>query len=132
MVPLEFEVERTVDEFLQTHTAWYADHGLELERSDDLVWELSTIPALWRPIEQQVVQFISSQSTGDLSELEKCLYATIACHAAIKDGDHIDANTAEALIRQVFLLENPVCPHGRTFVVEITRDQLWKSVGRIM
>jgi DNA mismatch repair protein MutL len=60
------------------------------------------------------------------------LYATIACHAAIKDGDHIDANTAEALIRQVFLLENPVCPHGRTFVVEITRDQLWKSVGRIM
>lgn len=132
MVPLEFEVERTVDEFLQNHFRWYADFGLDLRRVGDLAWELHSIPALWKSIERDVVAFISSQSAGDVAELEKKLYATIACHAAIKDGDSIDATTAESLIRQVFELENPVCPHGRTFVVEIPKDQLWRSVGRII
>ena len=130
MVPLEFEVERSVDEFLQAHHQWYADYGLDLQRVEDLTWQLHTIPALWKSIEQDVVNFISSQSTADVHELEKQLYATIACHAAIKDGDAIDDTTANSLIRKVFLLDNPVCPHGRTFVVEITKEQLWHSVGR--
>lgn len=132
MVPLSFEVERTVDEFLQQHAEWYSDYGLDLHRVSDLIWELHSIPAVWKPIEQQVVTFISSQSVGVPQELEKRLYATIACHAAIKDGDTIDESTAESLIREVFKLEHPVCPHGRTFVVEITRQQLWQSVGRTL
>jgi DNA mismatch repair protein MutL len=132
MVPLSFEVERSIDDFLQEHHSWYATYGLKLKRIDDLQWELTSIPALWKPIEQQVVQFICSHATGDIAELEKRLYATIACHDAIKDGDAIDESTAHALIRQVFALEHPVCPHGRTFVVEITRSQLFQSVGRIL
>ncbi|MFA7670962.1 MAG: DNA mismatch repair protein MutL, partial [Sphaerochaetaceae bacterium] len=68
----------------------------------------------------------------DLSELEKRLYSSIACHDAIKDGDNIDTTTAEHLIKKVFELERPVCPHGRLFVVEITKDSLLKSVGRTL
>lgn len=132
IIPLQFEVERSVDEFLTNHAPWYADYGLELKRIDDLEWELSSIPALWKPIEQAVVKFISSHSSGDLGELEKELYANIACHGAIKDGDNIDRITAETLIKQVFQLEHPVCPHGRTFVVEITKEHLWRAVGRTM
>jgi DNA mismatch repair protein MutL len=132
MVPLRFEVERSVDEFLSNHGTWYAEYGLDLQRSGDLECELSSIPASWKSIEGPVVEFIGSQSAGDMAELEKRLYATIACHAAIKDGDAIDPTTAEALIRKVFALEHPVCPHGRTFVVEITKEHLWKAVGRIM
>lgn len=132
MVPIRFEVDRTVDEFLNDHAPWYAGHGLDLQRNGDLEWELASIPASWKSIERDVIAFISSQEVGDIEELEKRLYATIACHAAIKDGDAIDQTTAEALIRKVFALEHPVCPHGRTFVVEITKEQLWRSVGRIM
>ena len=132
MIPIRFEVERSVDEFLTHNATWYTDYGLELQRVEDLEWELHSIPALWKPIEQAVVDFISSQSAGDIKELEKQLYATIACHAAIKDGDDIDHTTAEGLIEKVFQLDRPVCPHGRTFVVEITKEHLWRAVGRIM
>ena len=130
MIPLEFEVGRDVDVFLLEHAAWYSDYGLELSRTGDLLWELATIPALWKTIEKDVVAFISSQA-GNIEELDKNLYATIACHAAIKDGDSIDSNTAEALIQKVLTMENPVCPHGRTFVVEITKESLWRAVGRL-
>lgn len=130
MIPLQFEVARDVDAFLLEHAAWYSDYGLELSRTGDLLWELATIPALWKTIEKDVVAFISNQA-GNSEELDKNLYATIACHAAIKDGDAIDSFTAEALIQKVLAMENPVCPHGRTFVVEITKESLWRAVGRL-
>ena len=132
MVPIKFEVDRSVDEFLTDHAPWYERHGLDLRRRDELEWELASIPASWKSIEREVVAFISSQAAGDISELERRLYANIACHAAIKDGDGIDRGSAEQLIKKVFALEHPVCPHGRTFVIEITKEQLWRTVGRIM
>jgi DNA mismatch repair protein MutL len=132
MVPLEFEVERSIDDFLLANSPQYANYGLELSRSGDLLWSLSTIPALFKPIEQQVIAFISSFASTDTAELEKRLYATIACHSAIKDGDIIDQHTAIALIEHVFTLEHPVCPHGRMFVVEITKEQLFSSVDRTL
>jgi len=132
MVPISFEVERSVDDFLQKNSLWYNSYGLDLKRIGELEWELTTIPALWKSIESEVVDFISSTAVTDLSELEKRLYSSIACHDAIKDGDNIDTTTAEHLIKKVFELERPVCPHGRLFVVEITKDSLLKSVGRTL
>ena len=130
MIPIAFEVARDVDDFLLEHSAWYGDYGLELSRTGDLQWELATLPALWKSIEKDVVAFIRSQA-GNSEELDKKLYATIACHAAIKDGDSIDSYSAEALVQKVLAMENPVCPHGRTFVVEITKESLWRAVGRL-
>jgi len=130
MIPIGFEVTRDVDEFLLEQSAWYGDYGLELSRTGDLQWELATIPALWKSIEKDVVAFISNQA-GNSEELDKKLYATIACHAAIKNGDSIDSYSAEALIQKVLAMENPVCPHGRTFVVEVTKESLWRAVGRL-
>ena len=129
MMPLQFEVERDVDGFLQKYSAWYGDYGLELSRTGDLEWELGTIPALWKTIEHDVVRFIGTQA-GNIEELEKNLYATIACHSAIRNGDPMDTFSAQAIIQKVFAMEKPVCPHGRTFVIAITKDSLWKTVGR--
>lgn len=130
MVPIQFEVERSVDDFLKVNSPWYSSYGLDLKQTGDLEWELSSIPALWKSIESEVVNFISSTSVTDLTELEKRLYSSIACHDSIRGGDLIDATTAEHLIKKVFELERPVCPHGRLFVVEITKENLLKSVGR--
>ncbi len=130
ILPIVFEVERSVDTFIETNFELYREWGLHLERKDELLWELSTLPASWKSIEGVIVDFLSSQTTGDRSELEKRLWATVACRAAVKDGDPITREAAETLIEQVLQLENPVCPHGRIFVVEITKESLWKAVGR--
>ena len=34
------------------------------------------------------------------------------------------------LLQKVFALDEPVCPHGRTFVVRLTKGELIKAVGR--
>lgn len=132
MLPIEFEVEYSIDQFLLHNSEKYATYGLTLKKKGDLRWELTTIPSLWKSIEKDVIAFITSFSATDPQELEKRLYSTIACRAAVKAGDAVDMYTAEALIQQVFDLENPVCPHGRVFVIEITKEQLYQSVGRII
>lgn len=129
MIPLSFEVERDVDAYLKEHQDVYLNLGIKLERSEDLLWQLSSLPSLYHTMEKEVVNFIQTM-TGDAQEVEKGLYAIVACHAAIKAGDKVDRLMALSLLDKVFSMEEPVCPHGRTFVVRLEKDELAKAVGR--
>lgn len=129
MIPIAFEVERSIDEYLQANQDRYVNLGIKLKRVDDLMWELLGVPALYRSIEGEVITFLQEMQ-GDPSEIDKGLYAVVACHAAIKAGDRVDSGAAKELLKKVFALEEPICPHGRTFVIRLNKEDLKRSVGR--
>jgi DNA mismatch repair protein MutL len=129
MIPVGFEVDRDVDDYLQENLDVYLNLGIKLERKDELLWNMWTIPAMFKTIEQEVVSFIQHH-TGDSAEVEKGLYAIVSCHAAIKSGDVLDRTTAEAILEKVFAMDDPCCPHGRTFVIRLEKDELAEAVGR--
>ena len=58
------------------------------------------------------------------------LFASISCHAAVTDGDDLADQAAHEIIRGVLPLKNARCPHGRPIWMEITREQLFRAVGR--
>lgn len=129
MIPIVFEVERSIDEYLMSNLDSYLNLGIKLRKVEDLVWELLGVPALYRTIEHEVIAFLQTMR-GEPSEIEKGLYSVVACHAAIKAGDRIDSTAATELLKSVFALEEPICPHGRTFVIRLNKDDLMTSVGR--
>ncbi len=129
LVPIDFEVDPDVDLFLQDNSELYTSFGIMIGRKGDKLWTLTSIPSLVRPIEKQIIEFIQTR-TGDTEELDAALYAIIACKAAIKAGDKVDEYTAKALLDEVFKMEDPSCPHGRTFVVILEEEELRKLVGR--
>ncbi len=129
LVPLTFEVERDVSSYLRTNVDVYLNLGIKLEEKEDLLWQLIAIPALYKSVEEEVVSFIR-ENTGDVREVEKGLWAIVACHSAIRQGDSVDRHLAMDLLEKVFALDEPVCPHGRTFVVRLTKGELIKAVGR--
>lgn len=131
MVPYQFEVERSVDDFLMQSSVLYSDYGIELTRREPLLWEMASIPAACRKNEQEIVSFIQTQ-TGDIESIQKGLFAIIACHAAIKAGDELDVLTAKELVRRCFELDRMVCPHGRSFTFSIGKEELYRKVGRIV
>ena len=131
MVPYRFEVDRSADDFLLENSIIYTDFGVELTRVEPLLWEMSTIPAVCRKNEAQIATYIQN-TTGDLESARKGLFAIIACHAAIKAGDKLDDITAKALVDKVFKLDAMLCPHGRSFTFELTKEELYKQVGRIL
>lgn len=131
MVPYSFEVERSVDDFLQESSVLYSDFGIELTRKEPLLWEMSSLPAACRKNEQEIVSYVQTQ-TGDIESIRKGLFAIIACHAAIKAGDVLDELTARNLVRRCFGLDRMVCPHGRNFTFSISKEELYRQVGRLV
>ena len=129
LVPIEFEVDYDVDIFLQEKAELYTQFGIMIARKGDKLWELTSLPAMARPVEDKLIDFIKTKM-GSADELESELYAIVACKAAIKAGDAIDRYSAEALLEKVFALEDPACPHGRTFIITLEEAELRKMVGR--
>jgi DNA mismatch repair ATPase MutL len=96
------------------------------------MWSITSITPHYKAIEADVVKAIQSYKGNNIEELQKTLFATAACKKAIKAGDPIENTSAIELIGKVFALEYPVCPHGRNFVVEITKEDLYNAVGRTL
>ncbi|MBR2282636.1 MAG: DNA mismatch repair endonuclease MutL [Spirochaetales bacterium] len=131
IVPYQFEVERSVDDYLQENSVLYSDFGIELTRKEPLLWEMASMPAACRKNEDKIVSFIQTQ-TGDIETMQKDLFAIIACHSAIKAGDRLDPVTANELVRKCFRLDRMVCPHGRDFTFSISKEELYRQVGRLV
>ncbi len=131
LIPFVFEPNPDIDRFLSAHNGIYSDLGIALQRKGDGVWEMHSIPSVCSTIQHDVIDFIM-RSAGNRDEIEKNLYAMISCRAAVKDGDGIDRVTAEHLIAQVFQLPVARCPHGRPVWKRITRQQLFRDVGRLV
>lgn len=63
-------------------------------------------------------------------DVAKGFVATMACRAAIKDGDTLDDAAALDLIRRALDLPFPRCPHGRPIWARLDRATLYRMVGR--
>lgn len=57
--------------------------------------------------------------------------ATMACRAAVKDGDSLDDFSARELIAKALALPFPRCPHGRPIWARFDKAALYRMVGRI-
>ena len=57
--------------------------------------------------------------------------AALACHAAVRAGDRMDAPQQRALLEELERTELPqTCPHGRPVVLRLDRELLARSFGR--
>ena len=77
---------------------------------------------------QAFIDCFSDEWKGE--DLAKGLVATMACRAAIKDGDALDDAAASDLIRRALELPFPRCPHGRPIWARLDRAALNRMVGR--
>ena len=102
--------------------------GYRVEPSgDDFV--IGAVPAFLG--ERGIQAFVDCFSEGWKGEdLAKGLVATMACRAAIKDGDPLDDAAARDLIRRALELPFPRCPHGRPIWARLDRATLFRMVGR--
>lgn len=59
--------------------------------------------------------------------------ASMACKAAVKGNQHMNAQEAQALLDELFTLENPYhCPHGRPTMISMSRQEIEKKFRRIV
>ena len=129
LIPIKIEVDDITDDFLDRNSFVYTKLGISLLKEEKGQWEIDAIPAICRGIEKDIVDYIKS-AKSDEHELEEKLFAVMACRAAIKMGDKVDKWAALSILEKVFQMEEPCCPHGRTFLIKITKNSLKEMVGR--
>jgi DNA mismatch repair protein MutL len=129
LVPIEMETSPEEDELLEARATELGQAGIRTERREDGRWVLTGVPAVDGVDAERLAENLRELS-GVADELERDFYADLACKAAIKDGDVVDFETGARLMREIFHLETPHCPHGRPLWLEISREELFYLIGR--
>ncbi|MDR0502689.1 MAG: DNA mismatch repair endonuclease MutL [Treponema sp.] len=133
--PIPFITESDDDDrFLELKRGELSHLGVDIEKDESGgknagAWRIEALPADWRLGDAATVKEILSLKTAGENMAQKWA-AACCCHAAIKDGDYPDDETAFALGKEALQLPDPRCPHGRPIWTEISRDALFKAVRR--
>ncbi len=131
LVPRAFEASEDEEEALAAGRERYEALGISARRVSEGRWEITRLPEACLSHEESVVEFLLGLR-GTVGDLERELFATVSCRAALKEGDPLDALGARELIAGVFGLEDARCPHGRPIWFELSRADLYRLVGRIL
>ncbi len=131
LIPLSLTVEDEIHQFITNHRELYRKIGITLEHKEHTTWEITSVPSVGQGIEHDIAELIAG-SAGDPEEIEKKLYALISCRQAVKDGEVLDPLSAKELAGKALRLTVPRCPHGRPIWREISRDELFQDMGRVL
>jgi DNA mismatch repair protein MutL len=129
LVPVPVEVSVEEHDILRARQKELAEVGIGLRVTEEEGWELYRVPAV-PGIDATALAAALRELAGTPDEVLRDLYATMSCKAAIKEGDPVDPATGQALLEEVFSLDNAHCPHGRPVWHEITRAELYRLLGR--
>jgi DNA mismatch repair protein MutL len=130
LAPIPFTTESDdEDNFLEKKSKELSRLGIDIKKDED-GWRIESLPSDWRIGDAQTVKEILELRNAGENIAERWA-ATLCCHAAIKDGDTPDDETAFNLGREALELPDPRCPHGRPIWTEISKDALYKAVRRL-
>ncbi|HRY53658.1 MAG TPA: DNA mismatch repair endonuclease MutL [Spirochaetia bacterium] len=102
--------------------------GFRLERSGGELM-VAAAPAL---LPQGAARELRELARSGAEDPLRAIRATMACRAAVKDGDELEPEAARELIAAALELPEPRCPHGRPIWVRLTREELYRMVRRIV
>jgi DNA mismatch repair protein MutL len=129
LIPLVFNTESADDNrFLEVKKEELTKLAIIIEKDGDR-WRIDALPEGWRLNDAETVQAILSLRSAGENIAERWA-ATVCCHQAVRDGDHLDNATALALAKEALNLPDPHCPHGRPVWTEISREALYRTVRR--
>ena len=134
IVTLSVSQEEAVRANLET----FSELGFTIEHFGGKEYALSSVPSeLFRMTPEDyfisVVDDLAENSKTASPKQVKDRIATMACKAAVKGNMPMKYAEADALIRELFTLDNPYnCPHGRPTVIAFSKQDIEKMFKRIV
>ncbi|OQY40618.1 MAG: hypothetical protein B6229_01285 [Spirochaetaceae bacterium 4572_7] len=130
LLPIKFDATEEENKLIENNMSIYTELGIKLESVDNESWNIKAIPSYCKLMDSEIIEFVKSKK-GSKADIERELYATLACRSAIKEGDPIDPIAAKELITAAFSMDQARCPHGRPIWFELSKMELYELVGRL-
>ncbi len=116
-------------ELIEKQIPKYAEIGVIIKKDETGQLYIDAMPSSFFELKNDVLNLLVTQ-TGDFENIKTELYARAACKKALKAGDAIDYDKAIDLIKKVFAMPMPRCPHGRPLYYQLTKDKLYQLLER--
>ena len=136
LIPQENEITYQEKIMLEEYIHYFKKVGFELEIKDNLRVIIKAVPHLlgqprFSSFFMELFDLLSQDvSKDELSIVKKII--SMSCKKAVKGGDSLSSEEISLLIRNIKEEDIPLtCPHGRPFVMKISKKQIDKKAGRI-
>lgn len=136
--PMVISLTRAEEAILEEFKSEFERIGFTIEPYGGREYAISEIPADLYGINEkdlflEMLSDLEDRGSMQPSELIASKLASMSCKAAIKGGQKISFQEADALVSQLLTLENPyACPHGRPTIITMTKYELEKKFKRIV
>lgn len=136
--PMVISLTRAEKAILEEFKSEFERIGFTIEPYGGREYAISEIPANLYGINEkelflEMLSDLEDRGSMQPSELIASKLASMSCKAAIKGGQKISFQEADALVSQLLTLENPyACPHGRPTIITMTKYELEKKFKRIV
>lgn len=136
--PMVISLTRAEETILEEFKSEFERIGFTIEPYGGREYAISEIPANLYGINEkelflEMLSDLEDRGSMQPSELIASKLASMSCKAAIKGGQKISFQEADALVSQLLTLENPyACPHGRPTIITMTKYELEKKFKRIV
>lgn len=136
--PMVISLTRAEEAILEEFKSEFECIGFTIEPYGGREYAISEIPANLYGINEkelflEMLSDLEDRGSMQPSELIASKLASMSCKAAIKGGQKISFQEADALVSQLLTLENPyACPHGRPTIITMTKYELEKKFKRIV
>ena len=136
--PMVISMTRAEEAILEEFKSEFERIGFTIEPYGGREYAISEIPANLYGINEkelflEMLSDLEDRGSMQPSELIASKLASMSCKAAIKGGQKISFQEADALVSQLLTLENPyACPHGRPTIIKMSKYELEKKFKRIV
>ncbi len=137
LIPQDNKITFEEKAILKEYISQLEKLGFSLDFPDELTVSIKSVPHLlgqprFSSFFVELFDILREESNRDeLSVIQKII--SMSCKKAIKAGDKLSHQEISLLIKGIKDEEVPLtCPHGRPFVMKITKYQIDKKAGRIV
>ena len=135
LIPVTLELSRAEMLFVRKNSPLLEKIGFEAEPFGANTLKLNAIPAALSQdssgtvFKDMLARLAEEGTPGERIDYEQV--ARCACKAAVKANDHLTAEEAAALLRQLSKCDLPfACPHGRPTILNISMKEIERRFGR--
>ncbi|TDX46833.1 DNA mismatch repair protein MutL [Halanaerobium congolense] len=137
LMPVKIELSAEEREIVHQYEAEIKKIGIDFSDFGNNTILIQEVPVLLKNmstrniIEELIAELAEAGKAKSAAEVQANMLEYLACRSSIKAGQPLTKNESIQLIKDLYKTENPYrCPHSRPVMINISREEIEKGLGR--
>jgi DNA mismatch repair protein MutL len=137
LLPVKIELSAEEREVVRQYEQEIKEIGIDFSDFGNKTILIQEVPVLLKNmstrniIEELIAELAEAGKTKSAAEVQKSMLEYLACRSSIKAGQPLTKKESIQLIKDLYKTENPYrCPHSRPVMINISREEIEKGLGR--